>query len=292
MSAVGYIRLIRPSHWVKNGVVLAGVIFSGKALDSDAQKSALSAAIVFCALSSIVYVVNDIRDRTSDSAHPLKRLRPLPAGEANIAGAWVVALSLAVLGAFGALALGAQFAFIGAAYVALNFLYSYLLKRIVILDVMTIAAGFLLRAWAGVVVVGARLEPGLAIGAFLLALFLGFGKRRHELLLLGANDAGAHRVTLTRYSPEFLDQLITIVTSAALVTYLLYVVSPEVAVKFGTRELWLTYPFVLYGMFRYLYLVHREEGGGSPTTVLLTDIPIILSVMGWLATVGALLYWR
>ncbi|MFQ5607575.1 MAG: decaprenyl-phosphate phosphoribosyltransferase, partial [Candidatus Zixiibacteriota bacterium] len=171
-----------------------------------------------------------------------------------------------------------------------NLLYSLVLKEVVIIDVMIIALGFVLRAWAGAVVIDVTFDTGLSLCTFLLALFLGFGKRRHELVLLGENEATSHRVSLRHYSPYFLDQLIGVVTASVVVVYILYVISPSVEQKLGTDLLWTTTPFVLYGVFRYLYLVHICEEGGSPTSLLLTDMPLLVNVLLWIVAVGILLY--
>jgi len=188
-----------------------------------------------------------------------------------------------------AAALGPPFATIVAGYVALQLLYSFALKDIVILDVMAIATGFVLRAVGGGLVIQVYVSPWLVICTFLLALFLGFSKRRHEVVLL-EGEAGAHRETLRDYSPYFLDQMISVVTASTVLAYAVYTVSPEVREKLHTDSLYLTIPFVLYGIFRYLYLVHQREGGGNPTHELLTDRPLWVNVLLWIGTAIWLLY--
>jgi 4-hydroxybenzoate polyprenyltransferase len=185
--------------------------------------------------------------------------------------------------------INSNFLITAASYVLLNILYTNLLKNIVIIDVMAIATGFVLRALGGAVAINVEFSSWLLIATFVLALFLGFGKRRHELISL-EKAATSHRQILEKYSPYLLDQLIGIVTASTVVTYLFYTLSPEVSIKLGTEYLYVTIPFVIYGIFRYLYLVHKEEKGGSPTRLLLTDLPLLLDVLLWLASVILILY--
>lgn len=248
-----------------------------------------AAFAIFCALSGVVYLINDVADREADRRHPLKARRPIASG----AVAPSVALGTAAL--LGATALAAAFwlrpAFggIAAAYVALFALYSGPLKHIVILDVLTIASGFVLRAVAGAVVIAVPISHWLLLCTILLALFLALSKRRHELVLL-AEEATGHRPSLEEYSPYLLDQMISVVTASTLMAYVFYTVSPETSDKFGTDMLGLTVPFPLYGIFRYLYLVHQRSGGGSPTEMLLTDRPLLICVAFWALTVVVIIY--
>ena len=282
-------QLARPAQWTKNGVVLAGLIFSGNAADPAKVLVALAATGLFCLLSSAIYMINDIVDASADCKHPIKAQRPIAAGRVTPAVAGSMAFILAVASLGGAFFLDSGFFLCALAYAGLSLLYSLWLKHIVIIDVMTIAAGFVLRAISGAVVIDVHFSGWLLISSFLLALFIGFGKRRHELILLEENS-GEHRRILKKYSSYFLDQLIGVVTPAVLVCYLIYVISPEVQEKLHSQYLYLTSPFVIYGIFRYLYLIHLEERGGSPTRLLLTDRPILLTVVLWLATAILLLY--
>ncbi len=285
-----YIKLLRPSHWIKNGLLFGGLIFGGQAFHAEALVQAALAFATFCALSSFVYVINDMRDRESDRAHPIKRLRPLASGSVSFNAATAIAILLALVSALGAFQLGQLFMIIAVGYVINSVMYSLFLKRLVILDVMIIAVGFVLRAWAGSAAIGVHFDAGLSVCTFLLALFLGFGKRRHELLLLNKEDAATHRVSLDSYSAPLLDQLITVVSAAVVITYIMFVISPEIQAKLHTTYLWLTTPFVFYGIFRYLYLVHMKESGGSPTRLLLTDRPLLINIILWLAAIILLLY--
>jgi 4-hydroxybenzoate polyprenyltransferase len=283
------LRSLRPSQWTKNLIIFAGLIFGQRLLDPSAVTTSLLAFVVFCALSSVVYLINDVADRQADRQHPLKRFRPIASGAVSVPVALTVAVVLAV-GALGA-AFALRFAFgvVAAGYLALLAFYSGPLKHVVIIDVLTIAIGFVLRAVAGAVVVGVAIGHWLLIVTVLLALFLALSKRRHELVML-ADGATSHRRILQEYSPYLLDQMISVVTASTLVAYAVYTVSPETIVKFGTDKLGLTLPFPLYGIFRYLYLVHQKEGGGSPSDMLLNDKPLLLCVALWALAVALIIY--
>lgn len=289
-SAADLLWLMRPAQWSKNAVVFAALIFSKHLFDAQALVSVLAAFAVFCLMASGAYVMNDVRDCERDRQHPLKRLRPLPAGRVDRRTAVVLSAGLMIAGVGSALALGGAFALLALLYLALQFAYTYWLKEVVILDVMAIAAGFVIRAGAGGVVIDVPVSPWLIICTFLLMLFLGFSKRRHELTLL-EHRATDHRASLREYSPYFLDQMISVVTASTVVAYAIYTVSPEVREKLGTERLYLTIPFVLFGIFRYLYLVHQRDEGGNPTQLLLSDRPLLADVVLWVLAVALLLYW-
>ena len=287
--ALSLVLSLRPSQWTKNLIVFAGLIFGQRLLDPGAILVASAAFAVFCALSGVVYLVNDIADREADRSHPLKRFRPIASGEVPLGAA--VALS-AVLGAgalAAAFALRFEFGLVSVAYLMLLAMYSGPLKHIVIIDVLTIAIGFVLRAVGGAVVIAEPVSHWLLIVTVLLALFLALSKRRHELVLL-ADGATSHRPILEEYSPYLLDQMISVVTASTLVAYAFYTVSPETIQKFNTDKLGLTLPFPLYGIFRYLYLVHQKEGGGSPSDLLLNDKPLLVCVLLWAITVAVVIY--
>ncbi|MFH1687386.1 MAG: decaprenyl-phosphate phosphoribosyltransferase [bacterium] len=284
------IKLARPKQWLKNGVVLAALIFSGAATDPDLLQTSLWAVGLFCLLSSAVYVMNDIVDRKKDRQHPLKMHRPIASGKVSVSTAGAFLAGLLVLGLAGAWLLNPMFFVAAVAFLTLNVAYSLWLKNIVILDVMSIAVSFSLRAYAGAFAIGVPASKWLLINTILLALFLGFGKRRHELVALEGN-ATKHRSSLGHYSPYLLDQLIGVVTASVVVAYMLYTFSPEVSEKLGTNNLFFTVPLVLYGIFRYLYLIHKEERGGSPTDILISDRPILIDVIVWLAAVVVVLYY-
>lgn len=290
-STTDLIKLMRPMQWSKNSVVFAALVFSKHLLDWHYVFLVLVATLSFCLVASGAYVMNDIRDCENDRQHPLKSLRPLPSGRVRVPTAVMLALLLVAAGIGLSIALGGEFAVLVTAYFILQVAYTFVLKEIVILDVMAIAAGFVIRAGAGGVVIDVPVSPWLIICTFLLMLFLGFCKRRHEIVLLEAR-ATDHRAILKEYSPYFLDQMISVVTASTVVAYAIYTASPEVRDKLGTDKLYLTIPFVLFGIFRYLYLVHQKEEGGNPTQLLLSDRPLITDIVLWFVTVAILLYWK
>ena len=287
--AVSLVLSLRPSQWTKNLIIFAGLLFGQRLLDPGAVVYSLAAFAVFCALSGVVYLINDVADRDADRQHPLKRLRPIAAGELPVATALGVAAVLGTVALAAAFLLRFEFGLVSAAYVAMLGLYSGPLKHIVIIDVLTIAIGFVLRAAAGAIVIAEPVSHWLLIVTILLALFLALSKRRHELVLL-ADGATSHRRILQEYSPYLLDQMISVVTASTLVAYAFYTVSDETIRNFGTDRLGLTLPFPLYGIFRYLYLVHQKEGGGSPSDMLLNDKPLLACVALWAVTVAFIIY--
>jgi len=280
---------VRPEQWTKNLLVFAGLLFGGRLFDATAALAATWTFVLFSALSGAIYLFNDVRDRDGDRRHPIKRLRPIAAGELQASTALLAAAALIAGGVFGAFLVNPALAGISAAYAALLVLYSLALKHFVIIDVMTIAAGFVLRAIAGAVAVSVPISSWLLACTTLLALFLGLSKRRHELLLLGGGSED-HRPVLDEYSPYLLDQMISVVTASTVIAYTVYATSPDTAARLGTSHLGVTVPFVLYGIFRYLYLVHKKRGGGSPSTLLLSDRPLLLCVGMWVGTVVLLMY--
>jgi 4-hydroxybenzoate polyprenyltransferase len=290
-SALLLVLSLRPRQWSKNLLLLAGLLFAGRLFDPDAVAAAVGAFVIFCALSGAVYLVNDVLDRESDRQHPLKRDRPVAAGLVSVPLALVTAVALSGGALTASLTLGRPFLAVAVSYLAVNVLYSTALKHIVILDALTIAIGFVLRAAAGAIAIDVALSHWLFVCTILLALFIAFAKRRHELVLL-ADGAGDHRPILDEYSPYLLDQLIGITAGSSLIAYILYTISPENAERFGTPWLDLTIPFPIYGIFRYLYLVHRRDGGGSPADLLLTDQPLLACVVSWILAVVAIIYVR
>jgi 4-hydroxybenzoate polyprenyltransferase len=280
---------LRPGQWSKNLLVFAGLLFGLRLFDTSAVTAAVCAFAVFCVLSGVVYLVNDVADRESDRQHPLKAQRAIASGALPVSVALITAAVLSVVGLTGALAIGRPFAAVALAYLALQLLYSRPLKNIVIIDVLTIAIGFVLRAVAGAVAVSVEISHWLLVCTILLALFLALAKRRHEIVLL-AGSAISHRPILGEYSAYLLDQMIGVVTASTLIAYIFYTISPETQEKFGTPWLGLTIPFPLYGIFRYLYLVHQREGGGSPADLLLTDRPLLACVALWALAVVLIIY--
>jgi 4-hydroxybenzoate polyprenyltransferase len=279
---------LRPRQWVKNLVVFAGVVF-GQKLFTEATWRALAAFAIFCALSGAVYLVNDLVDRERDRLHPKKRERPLAAGRLRPRVAVVAAPVLVVVALAAGTVLAPAFALVGAIYTALLVAYSVWLKHVVIVDVLVVAAGFVLRALAGTLAIDVEISGWLLICTSLLALFLALGKRRHEYLTLNA-DAAQHRPILAQYSAGLLDQMIAVVTASTVTAYALYTMSPETVAKFHTHLLPATLPFVLYGIFRYLYLLYQRHLGGNPSELFLHDRALLLNTLGWIVAVVAIIY--
>lgn len=280
---------LRPGQWTKNLIVFAGVIFGQQLVRPRAVLVSMAAFLIFCLLSGVVYLVNDVVDRESDRRHPRKALRPVASGLLSTKAALVAAGSIGLLSVLAAFWLRPLFGFVATAYLVLLASYSGPLKHIVILDVLTIAIGFVLRAVAGAVVIAVPISHWLLVCTILLALFLGLSKRRHEIVTL-AGQAMEHRPILEEYSASLLDHMISVVTASTLMAYVFYTISPETEQKFGTQLLGLTIPFPLYGIFRYLYLVHRKDGGGNPSEMLLTDRPLLVCVALWALAVIVIIY--
>lgn len=279
----GLVRMLRPSQWTKNVVVGAAFFFAfwdhtrAQRLTLADGIVVLPAVLVFCLVSSGVYIVNDIRDREGDRRHPFKKHRPIAAGLVPLRTAWTCALLLLVAGGAAAWALSADYARVVAVYIAIQLAYTFWLKRIALVDIFVIAGGFVLRAIAGAVVFDdVTISAWLLLCTFLLALFLGLCKRRHEKLLV--EDAENHRSSLGQYDRLLLDQLIAISSAATIVAYAVYTLWPETVAKFGTMKLGFTIPFVAFGVFRYLDLVYRKEQGGRPEKILLTDVPLLVTL--------------
>jgi 4-hydroxybenzoate polyprenyltransferase len=284
------IRLARPHQWIKNALVLAALVFGQRLFVFHDVVLAILAVVAFCALSSAGYVLNDITDRDADRLNPEKCDRPLARGDITVTAASRAALTLAAIAAVLSVILGPAFVGIALLYVALQFGYSLWAKHQVVVDVIAVAMGFVLRAFAGGVAIHVAVSPWLVFITFVLALFLVLARRRHELIALG-DDAVAHRSALSQYSVRLVDQMISIVAGATLVSYMIYTASAEVEAKLGTRHLYLTVPFVAFGILRYLYLIDERNEGGDPASALLHDRPLILAVALWILTDIALLYF-
>ena len=279
---------LRPHQWTKNLVVLAALAFSKHLFDPDAALRAAAALAAFCALSGAVYVVNDLADAERDRLHPLKRKRPIASGALGIATARAFAGLLLLGGLAVAWRLGGGFLICVLGYLVLNLAYTFGLKDVVILDVLAVALGFVLRGVAGAVAIQVVFSEWLIVCTLLLSLFLSLAKRRHELVTL--EDAAGHRRILAEYSPYLLDQMTAVVTASCLMAYAFYTLAPETVEKYRTDRLALTIPFVIYGIFRYLYLVHRKEQGGSPTDVLLADRPLLAATILWALVIVLIVY--
>ena len=288
--ALNLLVSLRPDQWIKNLIVFAGLIFGHELFNPVAVAVATAAFAVFCALSGAAYLVNDVSDYLVDRQHPLKARRPIAAGALSRTVALVAAAVIGTVALGVAFWLRPMFGLVATAFMGLLLLYSTLLRHLVILDVLTIATGFVLRAVAGAVAIAVPISQWLLVCTILLAFFLALTKRRHEIVVL-ANDATGHRRILGEYSPYLLDQMIAIVSAATLVSYAIYTINPETVAKFNTNLLTLTFPFPLYGIFRYLYLVHQKDGGGSPSEMLLNDRPLLVCVALWAAVAVLVIYF-
>ncbi|MCC7353170.1 MAG: decaprenyl-phosphate phosphoribosyltransferase [Anaerolineae bacterium] len=282
-------KTMRPRQWHKNVFVFAALVFDIKLFQAEALARAIAAFVLFCLISSTVYIINDVMDREQDRQHPTKRLRPIPAGKLPVNVALAAAALFTAFSVPLAFLLDWRFGVTLLGYLVLQVAYSVSLKHIVIMDVLAIAAGFVLRVLGGVfVVVVARFSPWLYVCMTLLSLFLAIGKRRHEVILLQGN-ANTHRRVLDDYTVRFLDEMIALVTSTTVVAYSLYTFSaPNLP---ANHSMMLTIPFVLYALFRYLYLIHVRGEGGAPDELVLKDRPLLISVLLWGAAVVTVLYW-
>ena len=284
------LRSMRPKQWTKNIILFAPLIFSQNITNKPLAIYSIVAFIVFCLLSGSVYILNDLIDIKQDKVHPLKSKRPLASGRLSPVYAVITLLVLLALSAYISLTyLNYLFILVAGSYLILQIAYSTVLKHIVIIDVFSIAAGFLLRVIAGAEAIEVIFSTWLFFCTILLALFLALSKRRHEIILLD-EKAINHRKILFEYSSDLLDQMISIVTTTTLIAYILYTISPETVARFGTDNLKYTVPFVLYGIFRYLYLIHQKNEGGSPERVLLNDMPILITVILYCLTACYILY--
>jgi 4-hydroxybenzoate polyprenyltransferase len=277
-------------QWAKNLFVLAPLVFGHLLGDPTVVGRAFLALFAFCCAASTIYLINDIRDREEDRNHPLKRLRPLAAGTLPVGVAIAAAVVLGGAALALAVLLGRPFLATLGIYMTLSLLYTHWFKHMVILDVMCISLGFVLRVLAGAAATDITVSRWLFLCTIFLALFLAFSKRRHEITLLAGAASGQRRV-LDHYSPAFLDQMINVVTASSVVSYALYSVAPETVAKYGTQDLVYTIPLVLYGIFRYLYLMYQSPGARNPTEAILRDPPFLINMVLWGLAVVWIVYW-
>ena len=274
---------LRPRQWSKNLLVFAGLVFAAKLGDVGRWAEALACFAAYCAVSSAAYLANDVRDREADRAHPVKRARPIARGELSPRAALILSGALTLAAGAICAVLGPLSLALVAGFAALQAAYTLGLKHVVLIDVLAIAGLFVIRAAAGAAAVDVRISPWLLLCTALLALFLALAKRRGELVLVGAERTPGRRV-LEGYSLELVDQLVAIVASSTVIAYAVYTLTAP-----HSRALLATVPFVVFGVFRYLLLMHRDDIGEEPEQVLLTDVPILLAVAGWIATAAAIL---
>jgi 4-hydroxybenzoate polyprenyltransferase len=291
MKIAAIVRSMRPAQWTKNLFVFAALIFARRFFSPRDLALTAGAFVVFCLVSGAFYIFNDLRDCEEDRAHPKKCLRPIAHGDLGARQALTASIVLTAAGLAGAFLLQPRFFAAVAVYLVLQLGYSLKLKHVVILDVFVIAAGFVVRVVAGGLVIDVPISSWLLICTTLLALLMAMGKRRHELILL-EDRAVNHRAILKEYSAYLLDQMIAVVTASTLIAYCLYTISAETVAKFGTEHLIWTAGFVLYGIFRYLYLVHQKGKGGSPEEMILQDRPLLVNIVLWIAAVVLIIYMK
>lgn len=283
---------MRPHQWTKNLVIFAALIFSQNITNQSLFIRSIEAFLVYCLLSGMIYLVNDIADIGKDKLHERKRHRPLPAGLLNVGAAWVAVVVGTLIAVYFSWRIGQEFLTVTGLFLVLNLAYSFFLKRVVLLDVLSISLSFILRAIAGVealkpLITGIQISPWLLICTLFLSLFLAFCKRRHELVTM--SEAGNHRESLLEYSPALLDQLVSMTAAGSVLAYSIYTIWPDTVDKFGTTDLVYTIPLVLIGVMRYLYLVYNKQKGGSPSDLLLHEKFILIDVLLWILLVVAIL---
>ncbi len=286
----GLIAAVRPKEWIKNTFVFAAILFSGKVFEREAVLAALQGFAALCMAASATYLLNDVRDREADRQHPTKRNRPIAAGVISPAMALGTSAILAALALLLAFTVNRETGLVLLGYLTLTTLYSSILKHMVILDVLAIACGFVFRVILGAEAIRVEFSSWLVLCTFMLAVFLGFGKRRNEMMLL-EGQASSHRPILGEYSLQFLDKMMGVVTACTVMSYVLYTMDPHTVERFGSRNLIYSSVIVLYGIFRYLYLVHQKAGGGNPANIVLSDRPIQVAVALWVVVVFLLRYF-
>ena len=287
---LNYLKLIRVSQWVKNLFVFVPLLFSLHLFDKDYFLTTLLAFVLFCLASSLIYVINDIIDIEADKSHPTKKKRPLPAGEISKKSAIIVVTILAVLQVILLPNFNAEFIYFVLGFIALNIFYSFWFKHIVILDVFSIAAGFSIRVLAGAVVIMVPISSWLILTTMFISLFLGVMKRHSELVLVEGNEDAPSRKVLSQYSLNFADQMATIAAAAVIICYALYSVSERTVNIFGTENLIYTTPFVVYGIFRFMYLEYVSNKGDNTTKIVFTDVQLILTILAYTITTILIIY--
>jgi len=285
-TALQFVKTLRPYQWIKNVFIFAPMVFALQFLQTEYILPGIAAFFLFSLVAGCIYVFNDIFDREKDRLHPEKRKRPIASGRLGVKTAATWAAVILVLALFLIYRMNVYFFYISLVYIVMNILYSSLFKQVVILDVMIIAVGFVLRVEIGGYVNHIELSPWILVITFLLAIFLGLIKRRQELIKINEieNDTGVEvqtRKTLKKYNQLLLDQLISITTATTLISYAIYVVNPDIQQKFHTKQLYLTVPFVVFGLFRYLYLTYVKGKGENPTEIIITDPPFTINAILW-----------
>lgn len=284
-----WFKILRPSQWTKNFVVFAGIIFARHLNNLSDLVKVGETFVIFTLLVCGGYVINDILDAAEDQLHPRKSKRPIAAGKISNQDASWLGASLMIIGLVWSYFMGTGLFVLSVIYILASLSYSFYFKHIVIIDVLLLSFGFVIRAIAGVIIIKVEISSWLLICTILLSLFLAISKRRFEIILL-EGEAHIHRPALAHYSPLLLDQMISVVTSAALVSYCLYTLSPETIAKFGTKDLIFTIPFVIYGIFRYLYILYRKELAEAPERALYRDGPLLIDILLWISACVLIIY--
>ena len=289
-ALIGLLRIMRPRQWAKNVLIFAGLVFDGQLFNPHSAGLVMISFMLLCLAASTIYIVNDLADIERDRQHPRKRFRPLPSGQLSVPLAVAVAILLPVVSVGGAALLNPRYALVLILYIALQLLYSFWIKHIVLLDILTITASYVIRVAAGVLVIEVdRFSPWLYTCTALLALFLIVGKRRQELLMLG-DEASSIRPVFKHYNLALLDELLRMVTTSILIAYILYAIEAPSLLLAGNNLALITIPFVMYALFRYLYLIHVEGEGSAPDEVLFRDFPLLASIVLWGITFIIILY--
>ena len=282
---------MRPRQWIKNHFIFAPLIFSHNFTNPEYLKKSFLAFLIFSFIAGMIYIINDCADLKSDKNHPVKMMRPIASGKISRSASLLFAIISLTILFFISFLFDIRFFFLSILYIVINILYTLVLKRIAVLDVMIIAVGFVIRVMIGGEINGIYLSPWIFIMTFLLALFLGLVKRRQELVAISNSGKDITRYSLRDYSIPFLDQLISITTSATLISYIIYVVNPDVQNYFHSQELFLTVPFVIFGIFRYLYLTYVKSKGEVPEEILFSDFPFMINLLLWIAVFFILIYF-
>ncbi len=275
-----YIRLLRIEQWIKNVFLFAGLVFSREFHDIEKVSISILGFIVFSLLSSAGYIINDVIDKKVDQNITTKKNRPIASGKVKIVNAVFFSIILIVFALYFSFAINHKFFLSALAYIIVSLLYSLILKYLVIIDVLVVAIGYVLRSVAGALIINVEISSWLILCTFLLALFIILAKRKSEMIMLGI-EAEKHRKVLYHYSIDMLNHMITITISACIVSYCIYTLSPDTISKFNTKNLILTVPFVIYGMFRYLYVIEKKSGADMPSRALINDLPIIINFILW-----------
>jgi len=280
----------RPKQWTKNILVFAGAVFAEDLFIPNIIQNSVFAFIIFCLISSSTYLINDVMDRKKDALHPLKKFRPIASGKISTSTAITIAIILILFCIFASFKLNQKYGIIITSYFLTTLFYSLFLKRVIILDVMIIASGFMFRAVGGTFAINEQVSSWLILCTIFLALFFALNKRRAEFLALGDN-AGSVRKTLQGYDQKYLDQMINIATASCVMSYALYTLDSATVEKFGTRNLILTLPFVIYGLFRYLFLAYHHNMGETPEVTIIKDKPILLCILLYTLSIILIIYF-